>query len=199
MRTAHASMISTVMLCAAVAACATPEPVKTASDTTRANIGGAVSAPLADFNVVRMQIPAVLLEAKADAYRRPEPLSCTSLSVELTRLDEALGPDIDVKKPTLSRSDRGAQYAANAGVAAIKDVAEGWIPMRSWVRYMTGAQRHDEAVQSAIAAGRERRAYLKGLAQSLGCIGIGPKPTKLFPAPPVTPSTVTNVALTAKP
>jgi hypothetical protein len=54
-------------------------------------------------------------------------------------------------------------------------------------------------VRAAVTAGQERRAYLKGLAQSLGCIGIGPKPTKLFPAPPVTPSTVTNLAVAAKP
>ncbi|HUO23884.1 MAG TPA: hypothetical protein VMU59_15320 [Caulobacteraceae bacterium] len=199
MRTAYVSLCSTVVLCAALAACATPEPVKTATDTTRANIGGAVSAPLQDFNVVRTQIPVVLLEAKSDVYARPNPLNCGALAIELGRLDDALGPDIDIKKAAKSRSDRGAEYAANAGVAAVKDVAEGWIPMKSWVRYMTGAQQHDEAVQSAIAAGRERRSYLKGLAQSLGCIGIGPKPTKLFPAPPVTPSTVTNVALTAKP
>ncbi len=199
MRTVQASTIATVSLCAALTACATPEPVQTASNTTRANIGGAVSAPLADFNVVRTQIPAVLLEAKTDVYARPDPLNCVALGVELGRLDDALGPDIDIKKAALSRTDRGAQYAANAGVAAVKDVAEGWIPMKSWVRYMTGAQRHDEAVQSAISAGRERRSYLKGLAQSLGCRGIGPKPAALFPSPPVTPSTVTNVALTAKP
>ena len=50
-----------------------------------------------------------------------------------------------------------------------------------------------------MRAGQERRAYLKGLAQANGCVGIGPKPTKLFAAPPVTPSTVTNVANAAKP
>jgi hypothetical protein len=183
----------------ALAACATPEPVKTASDTTRQNIGGAISAPLHDFNVVRSHIPAVLVEAKADPYARPNPLDCPILATELGRLDEALGPDIDVKKPALTRSDRGAQYAANAGVAAVKDATESWIPMRSWVRAMTGAQGHDDAVRAAVTAGQERRAYLKGLAQSLGCIGIGPKPTKLFPAPPVTPSTVTNLAVAAKP
>ena len=184
---------------AALAACATPQPVKTAETTTRANIGGAVSAPLADFNMVRISIPVVLREAKDDPYARPEPLSCPTLGMELGRLDDALGPDIDVKKPVLSKGNQRANEVANAGVAAVKDVTEGWIPMRGAIRYMTGAQKHDDAVREAVRAGQERRAYLKGLAQSQGCVGIGPKPTKLFAAPPVTPSTVTNVANASKP
>ena len=188
-----------VPILAVLAACATPQPVKTASDTTRQNIGGAVSAPLQDFNVLRAKIPAVLKEAEADPYARPAPLACATLAVELGRLDDALGPDIDVKKSPMSRSDRGAQYAANSAVAAVKDVTEGWIPMRSWVRYMTGAQRHDDAVRAALSAGVERRAYLKGLAQTLGCIGIGPRPTHPFPAPPATPSTVVNLPNAPKP
>ena len=166
------------------------EPVKTASDTTRANIGGAVSAPFQDFNLVRSQIPVVLREAMDNPYARPQPDSCDVLGVELARLDDALGPDIDVKKPAQSRTDRNAAYAAKSAVAAVKDVTESWIPMKSWVRYMSGAEAHSNAVQSAIAAGEARRAYLKGIAQSKGCMGIGPRPIKPFPAPPVTPSSV---------
>jgi len=174
-----------------LAACAT-QPVKTASDTTRANIGGAVSAPLADFNIVRSQIPVVLREAQADPYAKPQPATCAEVANQLARLDDALGPDIDVRKAQMSRTDKGAQYAAKSAVAAVKDVAEGWIPMKSWVRYMSGAQGHDDAVRSAVTAGDARRAYLKGLAQSGGCPNLGPHFTGLYPAPPVTPSSVTQ-------
>ena len=85
---------------------------------------------------------------------------------------------------------RNAAYAAKSAVAAVKDVTEGWIPMRSWVRYMSGAEAHSSAVQSAIAAGEARRAFLKGIAQSKGCVGIGPRRMTPYPAPPLTPSSV---------
>jgi hypothetical protein len=117
------------------------------------------------------------------------------LGVELGRLDDALGPDVDVKKRQRTRTDKGAEYVAKSAVAAVKDMSEGWIPLRSWVRYASGAQGHIDAVQAAINAGEARRAYLKGLAQSQACPNIGPKPMKLFPAPPATPATVTATVL----
>jgi hypothetical protein len=172
-----------------LSACAS-QTVQTAGTTARTNIGGAVSAPLTDFNLVRSQIPIVLREAAADPYARPQPDGCGTLAVELTRLDDALGPDIDIKKKPTTRSDRGATYVAKSAVAAVKDVAEGWIPMKSWVRYMSGAEAHSAAVQGAISAGQVRRAYLKGLAQSEACPDIGPRRMTLYPAPPVTPSSV---------
>lgn len=174
---------------ASLAACATPQPVKTVSDQ---NIGGAAGAPAK--TVVSAKIPVVLKEAQANPYERPDPLTCAKLGVELGRLDDALGPDIDEKK-----APKGAQHAANADAAALKDAPGDLIPVRGWVRYLTGAQRRDEAVRAAITAGVERRAYLKGLAQSLGCPDIGPRPTHLFPAPPATPSTVANLPAAPKP
>jgi hypothetical protein len=43
------------------------------------------------------------------------------------------------------------------------------IPLRGWVRKLTGAERHDRLVQSAITSGNVRRAYLKGLGEARGC------------------------------
>jgi hypothetical protein len=173
-----------------VAACAT-QPVKTAEQTTRKGVDEAAHAPFEDFNLVRSKIPVVLREAVADPYGRPTPLTCDALAAELTRLDDALGPDFDTPKQEHSRMDRGASFAANAGAKAMKDLTEGWIPMRNWVRYMTGAEQHSKDVQDSIAAGKARRAYLKGLAQSDGCVDLGPaQPVYLFPAPPHTPSSV---------
>ncbi len=177
-----------VLLPLMTAACATTG-VKTAEQTTRDGFDVAAHAPLEDFNLVRSKIPAVLIEATKDPYQRPQPLGCDGLGLELTRLQDALGPDLDTAKAKRSRMDRSAAFAANAGARAMKDVAEGWIPMRSWVRYMTGAEQHSKDVTSAISAGQTRRAYLKGLAQSEGCAGLGPaQPVYLFPAPPHTPS-----------
>ena len=174
----------------AMAACAS-QPMKTAEQTTRRGVNEAAHAPFEDFNLVRSRIPVALHRAEADPYARPDPLTCDSLAADLVSLDDALGPDFDTPKPARSRMDRGASFAANAGAKAMKDLTEGWIPMRNWVRYMTGAEQHSKDVQDAVSAGRARRAYLKGLAQSEGCPDIGPaQPAYLFPAPPRTPSSV---------
>jgi len=175
-----------------LAACASA-PVQTVEQTTRKGVNDAAHAPFEDFNLVRSRIPVVLLEAAKDPYSRPQPLDCGGLAKELARLDDALGPDFDAAKKARSNMDRSASYAANAGARAMKDLTEGWIPMRSWVRYMTGAEQHSTEVTGAIAAGQARRAYLKGLAQSEGCVDLGPlQPAYLFPAPPHTPSSVAN-------
>lgn len=187
MRLPHKAVALTPLL---LAACAMA-PMQTVEQTTRKGMDEAAHAPLEDFNLVRSKIPVVLLQAAQDPYARPLPVSCESLSKELDRLADALGPDFDAAKPKRSNMDRGASYAANAGARAMKDLTEGWIPMRSWVRYMTGAEQHSTEVTGAIAAGQARRAYLKGLAQSEGCIDLGPaQPAYLFPAPPRTPSSV---------
>ena len=172
------------------AACAS-QPMKTAEQTTRQGVDEAAHAPFEDLNIVRSKIPVVLLQAVTDPYARPQPVTCEALSTELYKLHDALGPDFDTPKTSRSTMDRGAAYAAGAGAKAMKDLTEGWIPMRNWVRYMTGAEQHSKDVQNAISAGQARRAYLKGLAQSEGCVDLGPaEPVYLFPAPPQTPSSV---------
>ena len=183
---AAAALIAPLLL----AACAS-KPMQTVELTTRNGVNEAAHAPFEDFNLVRSRIPVVLLQAGQDPYSRPQPLNCDGLSKELARLDDALGPDFDVAQVKRSNMDRGAAYAAGAGARAMKDLTEGWIPMRSWVRYMSGAEQHSKDVTSAISAGQARRAYLKGLAQSEGCVNLGPaQPVYLFPAPPHTASSV---------
>jgi hypothetical protein len=172
------------------AACAS-QPVKTAERTTEQGVNEAAHAPFEDFNLVRSKVPKVLLEAVTDPYARPQPVTCDALAAELAKLDDALGPDFDVPKAPRSTMDKSASFAAGAGAKAMKDLTEGWIPMRNWVRYMTGAEQHSKDVQTAISAGQARRAYLKGLAQSEGCVDLGPaQPAYVFPAPPRTPSSV---------
>ena len=52
---------------------------------------------------------------------------------------------------------------AEAMLDAIRDAATDFIPYRSWVRRLTGAQARSRTVQDAVEAGRLRRAFLKGL------------------------------------
>ena len=147
--------------------------VQTSAQANTENIQGAVAAPLRDLNVLRTKIPEVLLQALADPYARPtRPVTCGKLAILIAPLDEALGPDIDI--PSGDEGDR----SRNAALGLVAGVASDVIPLRGWVRKLTGAERHDNLVQSAIVAGAVRRGYLKGLGEARGC------------DPPATPSHV---------
>jgi hypothetical protein len=65
--------------------------------------------------------------------------------------------------------DRGKGMAGDAALSALAGAASDLIPMRGWVRKLTGAEKHDRLVQSAAAAGAIRRGYLKGLGEARGC------------------------------
>lgn len=157
------------------------EPVTSDSDVTD-RVGQAAITPLSDLNVVQQKIPEVLLHARdVGAYSVPEKLDCPSVQNEINRLDAALGADFDAAgkgKPSLL--ERGGDMAENYGVGFVRRTMEGFVPFRSWLRKLTGAEKHSKQVAAAIMAGGVRRAYLKGLRQGLGC---------QIPAPKATPST----------
>lgn len=149
-----------------------PERVQTTKDANEGSLAGAVSAPLRDVNVVRTKVPQVLLDAMADPYGRPRKPTCVQLIAMIRPLDDALGPDIDAPVQDDKDTNKTTAMGAVAGLAS--DV----IPFRGFVRKLSGAERHDNFVQSAIIAGNVRRAYLKGLGESRSC------------RPPATPSHV---------
>ncbi|MFY8208624.1 MAG: hypothetical protein ACOVOE_04695, partial [Caulobacter sp.] len=150
-------------------------------------ISGAVSAPLRDVNIVRTKIPRVLLEAMDDPYQRPGRADCRTLISLVEPLDAALGEDIDRNPPQENEDlmDRSRKAAGEAALGAIASTAQDLIPMRGWVRKLTGAERHDRLVQSAIASGNVRRAYLKGLGEARGCNPPATPRHKPIAAPPV--------------
>ena len=151
------------------------DKIQTTSDAKRESMQQAVAAPLRDVNVLRTKIPAVLLEAMADPYRRPEHATCAGIAAEILPLNGALGADLD--EPATNADDlmeRGKDVALGAMAGFASDV----IPFRGWVRKLSGAERHDSLVTAAITAGGVRRAYLKGLGEAKSC------------PPPATPSHV---------
>ncbi|MBX9615733.1 MAG: hypothetical protein K2X25_09085 [Caulobacteraceae bacterium] len=133
--------------------------------------GDAALSPLTDLNVRREQIPTVLLQAQANPYDRRNLGQCTTIGAEVARLDEALGPDRD--EPPVpdnpSLNERGQDALAEATLDAIRNATTDFIPYRSWVRQLSGAQARTRVVQDAIEAGRLRRAYLKGLGMRANC------------------------------
>lgn len=180
-----------VTLCLLTAALLTTGCAAQTAGRSNQGLRGAVTQPLEDFNVVRDRIPVILRRAAENPYALPETVDCPYLHQEVAQLDDALGPDIDVKDPApAGRMAQGGAMVGRQAVDAVRDLTTDWIPMRNWVRRLTGAQQHSSQVQNAINAGVARRAYLKGMARAQSCpIEATPAPT-VYPAPPPTPSSV---------
>jgi hypothetical protein len=126
----------------------------------------AAKTPLRDLNVMPEKIPQVLRDAQADAYRPPRQMSCRAIAGEIQGLEDVLGDDFDAPPPPPPTKEEKRTGTANV---VLKGAAASIVPFRGWVRQLTGAERHARAVHTAIAAGRVRRAYLKGLGQSIRC------------------------------
>jgi hypothetical protein len=152
-----------------LAACAASGTSQTPATGTR--VAKAVTTPLVDLNLLREKIPVVLNEARKNPYSAPADPACADLSQAILALDDALGPDLDVPKPSADPTvfERGTSAAGNAAFDALQGAAEGLVPFRHWVRKLSGAERHSKEVAAAVAAGIVRRSYLKGIGQSLGC------------------------------
>ena len=148
-----------------------PPQVQTTDQINRGSITGAVSAPMRDLNLLRSKIPPVLLEALEDPYKRPKPATCSELISLIRPLNEALGADIDEPESADDRAliAKGKDAAGDTALGLVASAAQDLIPLRGWVRKLTGAERHDRLVRSAIIAGGIRRAYLKGLGEARGC------------------------------
>ncbi len=152
-------------------------------------MGHAAMTPLGDLNLVQTEIPAALKEATAGPYAVPGDLTCPHLNEMIGALDDALGPDLD--RPRNGKDtdllDQGVDMAEDASVSAVRRTVEGFVPFRSWVRKLSGAERHSKRVSSAITAGTMRRAYLKGLRQGQGCTQTVPEPKPALTATASTP------------
>jgi len=156
----------------APAASPAAKPLMTPEQEGRQGIvKGVLVQPFRDFGLVESKIPRVLLEAMADPYARVTPVTCEALTVRIRQLDAVLGPDLDspinTERPDMVK--KGAGDARDASLDAMRGAEQGYIPFDGAIRVVTGAARHDHRVLGAIKAGSMRRAYLKGLGESIGC------------------------------
>lgn len=127
---------------------------------------GAMTRPLQDLGIMRRAIPDVLAGAVAAPYAVEDPVICVSVVADIARLDMALGPDLD-------------EAQAKSGGAAeemLLDAFQGAldIPFRGAIRRLSGAASRDRARAAAVLAGMVRRAWLKGVAHSAGCVTQAP-------------------------
>ncbi len=176
--TAYRSIFALSACALALAGCGTTgDSMGRGAIKVRDGLGDAVSAPLEDFNIKRHEIPPVLLRAEVNAYDLARMKSCEAVAAEVGSLDDALGPDLDEPPPPPGTPEQQrADLAAKTTLDVVRDGAHSVVPFRGWVRRLTGAERHSKAVQEAIRAGSERRAYLKGIGMRMDC------------APPAAPS-----------
>jgi hypothetical protein len=161
-----------------LAACSTDqqEEMGEGANKVRAGFGDAVTAPLEDLNIKQHEIPPVLLRSEVSAYDLSKMKSCEAVAAEVGALDDALGPDLDEPPPPTTKSQAQGDKAAATTLDVVRGASHSVVPFRGWVRMLTGAEKHSKAVQAAIKAGSERRAYLKGIGMRMDC------------APPAAPS-----------
>ena len=163
------TIAAAVLLAAALGGCAS-----SSTDKAGQAVGQAATQPLQDLNVVRAEIPLVLVAAQKAPYALPAERHCAAIADEVRALDAVLGADLDTRS-----TERNPGLVERGAGDALRNAAEGVIPFRGWVRRLTGAERYSREVAAAIAAGTIRRAYLKGLGQSAGCAA----PAAPAPAP----------------
>lgn len=159
----HTLRLGTLALVVLLSACASK---------TQNRVTSAATTPLSDLNIMRDEIPEVLQNALKQPYLPPTDATCSTVVTEVHLLDAALGADLDAPASDDSPSllDRGEDMAENTAIGAIQRTAEGLVPFRSWVRKLSGAERHSRKLAAAITAGSIRRAFLKGFAVSHGCV-----------------------------
>jgi hypothetical protein len=152
-------------LASAASAASDDQPLRSGANASRASFGGAVTSPLRDVNLMREDIPAVLIKTLDDPYARPASLSCERLAARIADLDSVLGADYGAQ-------DQPRDNARPMLLSAIAIAVTDLVPMRGWIRKLSGADRHERQVREAIQAGAVRRGFLKGLATGHGC-GVG--------------------------
>lgn len=156
-------------------------------------VAGVAVAPLEDVNVKKVPIPRVLTAAVADPYDMKGMDACSTLALELARIDEALGPDIDQPPvaDTRSRAAKGGEAATDLAKAGVQSL----IPFRGVIRQVTGAARYAKEVQDAIEAGSTRRGFLKGVGMRMNCAPPA-APYGFKPAPPQKPRVIRTTRTT---
>ncbi|MEM9739845.1 MAG: hypothetical protein AAF829_08240 [Pseudomonadota bacterium] len=157
------------------------EATSSAVEQTSDGFTDAALRPLEDFNLRREEIPPPLAPLETP-YGIPAGAGCDYLMGEIATLTSILGPDDDVPAVDEDERDR-AEWAANrsadAALGAVSSTTRGFIPFRGLVREATGAERYANRLSTAFRLGMERRAYLKGYGQALGCV----PPAAPLPAP----------------
>jgi hypothetical protein len=135
-------------------------------------VSDAVKAPLRDLNLLDDDIPTVLVRAYQRPYDVTGLTSCQAVLDQVSALDLSLGPDIDIPRANNAPDDmfaKGKGLAGAAALDAVRSATTGVIPVRSWVRRLSGAQREEQELKAVVLAGAVRRGFLKALGLQQHC------------------------------
>jgi hypothetical protein len=133
----------------------------TTSQRTSNRGADAVAQPMRDLALFRKETPPVLTAAAAAPYVATTRTNCAGLIAEISALNDALGPDLDVPP------EKRPGFAEDTAIAALGSLFK--LPFRSVIRKVSGAERMDREKALAVLSGMVRRGYLKGLATAAGC------------------------------
>lgn len=147
--------------CAALGLLATPAVAQVQEET---NVEDIARTPLEDFNIASDELPEALVKAAENPYAHDGLTTCNAIVAEIAALDTALGADFDIA----IREEGGDGININEGRIA-KSIVGSFIPFRSLIREVSGANDRRDAFRLAVTAGMIRRGYLKGLGQGRGC------------------------------
>ncbi|CAM3774979.1 hypothetical protein [Litorimonas haliclonae] len=125
------------------------------------NLGEAVLTPLGDINLRKSEIP-YLLESLENPYLMPADSSCNKLMVEIDKLTQLLGNDVETAEDSKGSMSQTALNAVSSTVG-------GLIPFRSLIRRASGASKYEKEVEQSYRKGVARRGYLKGIAATKKC------------------------------
>jgi hypothetical protein len=156
------------------------------SETTATKSFKTATSPLDDLGLRQDEIPAPLLAALKNPYAGSPKMKCEQAKQEIAALDAVLGPDMEAENTDKPLSplmvnadgvsldtdaininpgkiwDAGEDFAQDAVVGFVR-AQTSFLPFRSVIRQVTGANAHTKKIARAQEAGKIRRAYLKGM------------------------------------
>jgi hypothetical protein len=80
---------------------------------------------------------------------------------------------VPAKVTETDEAEWAAEKSSDVALDSLESSARGIIPLRGMVRDITGASAHSRRYQRAHLLGAQRRAYLKGVGQAMGCTWPG--------------------------
>ena len=148
------------------------DAVSNGAEDRMPGVNDAVKAPLRDLNLTDDNVPIILVRAYAKPYDTRGLDSCQGILDQVTALDLALGPDIDIPRGGDAKEDmfsKGRGLAGDAALDAVRSATTGVIPVRSWVRRLSGANRAEQEAKAIVLAGSIRRGFLKAMGVQQHC------------------------------
>jgi hypothetical protein len=148
------------------------DAVTNSAEDRMPGVSDAVKAPLRDLNLTEDNIPVILVRAYAKPYDLAGLDGCREILDQVSALDLALGPDVDIPRAGLAADDmfaKGRGLAGEAALDAVRSATTGVIPVRSWVRRFSGANRAEQELKAIVLAGSVRRGFLKAMGLQQHC------------------------------